>query len=133
MTMLTEAAGYLVSQAVCTKIGKDLFIEEIPESPALMTALFSYGGEPPEFTHDGPGDDRPSLQVRTRAAKNGNAAGHARALAVHTALNGLSNTALSGTRWKFVRALQSEPIFLGYDEQGRPEWSQNYAIIKDPS
>lgn len=132
MSMLTEAAARLIAQAACTAIGTDLFILEIPQSPDLMTALFQYGGDPPELHHDGAGDDRPSLQVRTRAAPGDITNGEARAKAAYIALHGFSNTSVSGTQWKLVRALGS-PVFLGNDEQGRPEWSQNFAVTKDVS
>lgn len=129
MTLLTDVAAKLIAEGACTSLGTDLFILEIPESPDLMTAIFQYAGSPPELLLDSTGDEYPGLQVRTRAAKNGYAAGEARAAAAQTALHGVSNTTLSGTAYKLIRAMGS-PMFIGNDAKSRPEWSQNFEVIK---
>jgi len=45
-------------------------------------------------------------------------------------LHGLSNTALTGTNYRIIRALQS-PSYLGQDARERHEWSVNFKIVKD--
>lgn len=132
MSMLTEIAARLVSEGVCTAVGKDLFIMHRPATPDLCTMLYQYAGSPPERTHSGPGDDHPSLQVRTRAPSGAFAAGEARAKAVQDAIQDICNETLTSTTWKQC-VPQGSPESIGVDEGHRPEWTQNFAIIKDPS
>lgn len=128
--MLTEIAAYLVSQGVCTGIGTDLFIQEVPMEPDLMTAVFQYAGDPPGLTFDGAAEDNPGLQVRTRAALGDLASGEARAKAAQTALHAVGNTTLGSTRYMLIRASGS-PMSIGNDEQNRPEWTQNFIVTKE--
>lgn len=130
MSMLTEIAAYLVAQGVCTEIGTDLVIMELPMEPDLMTAVFQYAGDPPGLTFDGPAEDNPGLQVRTRAAPGDLAAGEARAKAAQTALHGYANATLGSTRYMLIRATGS-PMSIGNDEQNRPEWTQNFIVTKE--
>lgn len=131
MSMLTEIAGYLVTAGVCTGIGTDLFILEVPQSPAVCTMIFQYAGDPPGVTFDGAAEDRPSLQVRIRADVNDLATGEARCKSAQTTLHAIANTTIGTTVYQSVQALGS-PMWLGNDEQGRPEWVQNYRIVKNP-
>lgn len=132
MSMLTEAAARLVSEGVCTAVGTDLFIQQVPATPNLCTMIFQYTGRPPERLHSGVGDDMPGLQVRTRAAAGDIGAGEARAKAAQNALETISNESLSGTTWKEC-VPQGSPAPIGEDDDHRPEWTQNFAIIKNPS
>ena len=128
--MLADIAAYLVTQGVCTGINTDLFIAQVPESPDLCVMLFEYAGMPPDTTFDGTYDTRPSLQVRVRAGRNAYGAGIAKIKAIEAALHGLSNITLSGTLYKSIMA-QASPGFIGRDTpEGRPEWTQNFNIIR---
>ena len=127
--MLSQIAAYLVAQGVCTAVNTDLFIAQVPNTPDLCVMLFEYAGSPPELTHDGVYDVKPSLQVRTRGARNAYGTGIAKAEAIEAELHGLANTTLSGTTYKLIRA-QGSPGFMGRDSEGRPEWSQNFMLIR---
>lgn len=129
--MLTDIAGYLVTQTVCTAIGTDLFILEVPQYPDLCTMVFQYAGSPAGLTFDGAAEDRLSLQVRTRGSPDGLVAAEARAKAAQTALHGVANTTISSTFYQSIQALGGY-MFIGNDEQGRPEFTQNFAVVKVP-
>lgn len=130
MTLVTDIAAYLVDQSVCTALGTDLFIMDLPDTTDLITAVFQYAGQPPGNTFDSAYDDHPGLQIRTRAAVDDLESGETRANAAYAALHGVANTSLSGTTYKLIEALGS-PGFIGYDEKGRPEWTQNFRVIKE--
>jgi hypothetical protein len=130
MSMLTEIAARLIAEGVCTAVGTDLFIMSNPSTPDLCTSIWQYAGTAPMNTFDGAWDDRPGLQVRTRAAVGDIGAGEARALAAQEALKDICNETLSGTFWLSCLPLGSFAS-IGEDDDHRPEWTQNFKVVRD--
>ena len=138
MSLLADISAYLVAQSIGTandavKEGWGISIGKMPNHKDRMIGLFEYGGYPPELTHDKSMDVMPALQVRVRGEPGsaGYTAGIAKADAILALLHGLSNTTLTSTSYKLIRANNS-PAFIGSDDRGRPEWTINFSIIKAP-
>lgn len=100
----------------------------IPGTPDRLITLTLYPGS------EGAGEDTrntwttPRLQVRTRAGKDPR---QARELdqAVHDVLHGLGPTVLEdGTEVTDCYSLQSAPMSMGQDANGRWEYSRNYQL-----
>ncbi|MCK9591878.1 MAG: minor capsid protein [Methanoregula sp.] len=127
--MMTIDIGHYLETGGIGTIETDIFLDYVPEDPDLCTILTQYAGNRPEMLLSGPGDESPGLQVRGRGARDGYEAGFARMKAVELLLSGLSNTTLTATAYKSIIPVGSIAN-LGYDEQGRPEWVQNYIVTK---
>jgi hypothetical protein len=128
MTMLTEIAGYLASAGLGT-VGVDLFIEEIPATPDLCSMLFQSAGMGQELTMAGAGDRKPALQIRVRSAENDPGAGIAKIEAIAAALHGIANTTIGSTKYRLIRSM-GDWGYIGNDDQGRPERTQNFLLVK---
>jgi hypothetical protein len=132
--MLDDIASLLVAGGVGT-LGTDIFLGYIPKDNPTTTSgaccmLFEYGGNPPELLLSDVGDEYAGLQVRTRANRDHYKDGKAFAKHVELHLHGVSNTTINGKVYKLITAQQSI-AFLDRDEQSRPEWVQNYIVMKD--
>lgn len=128
MAFLAEIAAYLQTAAVGT-VGTDIFERYQPSTPSLCITLTETTGLEPEDTHDGKTLERAGLQVLARGTRGGDAAALAKAKAAETALHGLSNTTISGTHYLLVTANHAI-AYIGRDRNGRPEWSQNFTVLK---
>jgi hypothetical protein len=124
--MTVDIGHYLETGGIGT-IETDIFLDYVPVTPNLCTILTQYAGNRPGFTLNQTLQKQPGLQVRGRAAPNQYETGFARMVSVETLLNGLTNTTINGTKYKSVFA-SAEIANLGYDEQDRPEWVQNYIV-----
>lgn len=67
------------------------------------------------------------VQIRVRGDRNGYQAARALAGAIKDELHGLRDQTINGTRYILVWA-QSDVLWLGYDENQRPEFSINFRI-----
>jgi hypothetical protein len=111
-------------------VGTNIFISYLPaDNPDLCLALFEYAGSAIELTLDSTGDENPGLQVRGRSAAGDYKSGFDLMKTAQAVLHGLSNTTLTGISYKLVRANHSI-AFMGFDEKSRPEWVQNYSVMK---
>ena len=136
MTLLAEISAYLVTNSIGTSgtasaNGWSIYLGKMTAAPDRQIGLFEYGGLPSELTHDKAMDEYPSLQIRVRAEQNGYSTGIAKAVAIRALLHGLSNTTLTSTKYKLIRAMNS-PAYIGTDDKGRPEWTINFQIVKAP-
>lgn len=126
--MTIDIGTYLETGGIGT-IETDIFLDYVPDTPHLCTILTQYAGNRPEMLLSGMGDESPGLQVRGRGAPDGYEAGFSRMKSVELLLAGLSNTTLSGTAYKLITPTGSIAN-MGYDEKGRPEWVQNFIVMK---
>lgn len=127
--MMTIDIGHYLETGGIGTIEQDIFLDYVPETPNLCTILTQYAGNAPEQLLSGPGDESPGLQVRGRAGPDEYETGFARMVSIQTLLNGLANTTINGTVYKSIIPTGSIAN-MGYDEQGRPEWVQNYIVMK---
>jgi hypothetical protein len=99
-----------------------------PESGGVdqQVTISEDGGEAPEIkANNGIGDSalsNPGALITVRAAAWDSDASFAKAAAILAALHGQLSSSLvgSGTVYFRVRTLTSEPVFAGFDDQGRP-------------
>lgn len=109
---------------------------DAPEANQLVV-ISEDGGSIPEIeASSGIGDAAmadPAVMVSVRAGAWDGDASHAKAREIYGALHGLRNVALSSgggaTKYLRIRA-QSEVIFAGYDEQGRPRHNISFRLLR---
>ena len=122
--MLTEIGAYLATQNVGT-VGTDIFLGLMPDQPDNCIALFEYAGSPPDLHWPG---EYPGLQVRVR--NKSYAAARTKIGEAMTALHGLHEQTLSGTRYLLIKA-RGSPEVLKRDNNNRVELFVNFEIIKE--
>jgi hypothetical protein len=125
-----DVAQYLDTLAVVTfdasGVSGNCFLETLPHKPDLAVMVKSTGGPAPSASNP---HNRPTLQFLVRGSSDPRPA-QALAQAIWTALHHLTETELTpgGTYVGHAWAMQSEPVSLGTDEQGRHEYSVNIAF-----
>jgi hypothetical protein len=107
--------------------GADCFLEDIAPDPADAVGIYTRTGLAPDPKH---AYDAPRLQVLVRADGTSGRAreGFERAQAIQDAVHGVRHATWGkGTvdelRVIDCKALGSQPLNLGDDDQGRPRWS----------
>ena len=88
--------------------------------------VFSEDGglEPEQPAAEGIGDNAttdPAVLVYVRGGPWDGDSASTKALAIFDALHGQRNAAIGASTYIRVQARTSEPVFLGFDERGRPE------------
>ena len=124
MPLLTEIGAYLATKSIGT-VGTDIFLGLMPDQPDNCIALFEYAGSPPDLHWAG---EYPGLQVRVRDKSY--AAARTKIGEAMTALHGLHETVLGGTRYLLVKA-RGSPEVLKRDANNRVELFVNFEIIKE--
>jgi len=122
--VLTEIGAYLATKSIGT-VGTDIFLGLMPDEPDNCIALFEYAGSPPDLHWNG---EYPGLQVRVR--NKSYAAARTKIGEAMTALHGLHETVLGGTRYLLVKA-RGSPEVLKRDANNRVELFVNFEIIKE--
>ena len=122
--MLSDISTYLKNQGVGTP-GTDMFLGLMPDQPDNCIALFEYAGSPPDLHWNG---EYPGLQVRVR--NKSYAAARTKIGGAMTALHGLHETVLGGTRYLLVKA-RGSPEVLKRDANNRIELFVNFEIMKE--
>lgn len=122
--MLREIGAYLATKSIGT-VGTDIFLGLMPDQPDNCIALFEYAGSPPDLHWNG---EYPGLQVRVR--NKSYAAARTKIGEAMTALHGLHEQTLSGTRYLLVKA-RGSPEVLKRDNSNRVELFVNFEIIKE--
>ena len=122
--MLREIGAYLATKSIGT-VGTDIFLGLMPDQPDNCIALFEYAGSPPDLHWNG---EYPGLQVRVR--NKSYAAARTKIGEAMTALHGLHEQTLSGTRYLLIKA-RGGPEVLKRDNSNRVELFVNFEIIKE--
>ena len=122
--MLREIGAYLATKSIGT-VGTDIFLGLMPDQPDNCIALFEYAGSPPDLHWNG---EYPGLQVRVR--NKSYAAARTKIGEAMTALHGLHEQTLSGTRYLLIKA-RGSPEVLKRDNSNRVELFVNFEIIKE--
>lgn len=125
MTAESDIAAYLATGGFGT-VGTSIFVNTIPPTPDNCISVSGYAGGPPERTHDTSGNDNPSVQVRVRNTSAGTARTNVEQ--VYNYLDGVSNTTIGSTFYLGISAINSGPIPMGKDENGRTEFTWNFAV-----
>ena len=94
------------------------------------------GGGGPEMPADqGIGDEAqgdPAVQVRARGSTAWNAdATAATVQEIIDAIHGKLAVTVNGTRYHRIRAQTQEPVFAGYDDDGRPSHTASFLMLRD--
>lgn len=129
MALLDGIAQYLANQGHGTytpdAAGGSIFLEKMPQAPDVATAIYAYGGGEADTKL---GYDEPSVQIRTRAGPDPRVS-RAAARSILEKLHGVGRLTLpDGTVVIDMIAIQSEPIGLGPDENGRHEHTINLRV-----
>ncbi len=104
--------------------GGDIYLTLMPPTPDTVLVLALYAGDESGLEDD---YDEPRLQVRARGPDTDARVAEQKAQAVYDRLHGLGSQLLPGGTWlQLVVGLQSGPIFIGQDANGRPEYTVNF-------
>ena len=131
VALTVQLAHYLHDQAVGTfdetGVTGDIFVECLPETPDQAIAVYATGGP------GGDGKlpyDNPTIQVIVRGNQDPRAPG-ALAQTIYDLLHGFRNSTFmtSGAWIVGCRGIQSAPVHIGRDENGRHEYSLNFQLI----
>lgn len=105
------------------------------EDSDQLVVLTEDGGPPPEMTAaSGLGETAETdagIQVRVRAEPGDSDASFSRAKAIYDDLHGLKGVTLGSTDYHRVAALSPEPVFMGFDDEGRPEHTISFRLLAD--
>ncbi|MBX6361283.1 MAG: hypothetical protein IRZ03_14525 [Acidobacterium ailaaui] len=96
-----------------------------PDECAVVTLT---GG----FPVDELGKRQPSFQIRVRAKKYDDATAEAKAYEIFDSLTNLENVTIGDDSIVIIRPLNSNPMFLGTDDNGRPIYSMNFSCAVRP-
>lgn len=130
MALLDEIATKLISAGVAVTGSTASWVVKrgwASPSPDRVFILTETGG----FANDGHESaliDRPTFQLRVRGPRGGYSTARTKIAAARTALE-VGNTTLSGRRYVHIVA-QSEPSFMGFDENQRPELVVNFTALR---
>lgn len=83
---------------------------------------------------DGMGDEAwgdAGVQVFVRGPEHDGDASYSKAEAIRTALHGLAPVTMNGTLYYRVQAMTPEPVFIGFDDKGRPQHTIAFRLAKD--
>lgn len=128
--LAVEVAQYLAAQIAglsfsLTETTGNIFIDSMPATPDEAVAVKSFGG--PEASTKA-GYAEPQIQVITRGTQDPRT-GSDRADEIYAALHGLRHTTLpGGTVVIRCAGIQSAPVSLGEDQNGRHEFSLNFQL-----
>jgi hypothetical protein len=125
MTAESDIANYLATGGFGT-VGTTIFLNTMPATPDACIAVSVYAGGPVERTHDSSGNDNPSVQIRVRNASAGTA--RTKVEQIYNYLDGVSNTTIGSTFYLGIFAINSGAIPMGKDENGRQEYTWNFAV-----
>lgn len=111
--------------------GTTLHVSREPSSPDQVVTVFDTGGFPPEVLigTDSRGMEKPTIQIRVRGNKKAYNLTYDLAEDIKDALHTLTNTTINGTKYVAIW-LESDILFLGYDENDRPIFTLNFLLYR---
>lgn len=127
MTAEADIAAYLATGGFGT-VATNIFVNDMPATPDNCIAVSIYAGISPERTHDTSGNDRPSIQIRVRNTSAGTA--RTKVEQIYNYLDGITNTTIGSTFFLGIDAINSGPVPMGKDGNGRTEYAWNFQTIK---
>lgn len=134
MSAVVDLQSYLASQGyVDGSSGWTSYRNALRDVPDKIVVFTEDGGPAPEMVAaSGIGSDASQwedVQIRTRGEPGEIDVARSKARAIATALHALTATALGSSTYEAVRALTSAPVFIGSDENDRPEFTQSFRLM----
>ena len=136
MSIITEVMQYLANKGIvqysATGGDNNVFMGRLPAEPSSAIAINPSGGYNASIKHD---YDLPTLQILIRGTQDPRV-GYEKALQIYDALHGFGGDRfIVGGHWVVkCEGIQSEPVYIGQDENGRHMYTLNFALeIKRPS
>lgn len=137
MSTALEIVTKIVAEGHASAFGTDIFIDQMPQSPDSMIAVYNSGG-PAGTLGFGSSEllvDRPTIQIRVRGTPEDSRTPHLLALAIHDMLGRLQAVTLNDgiSEQSFYHSLTpvQEPFIFDRDESKRVIYLFNLAIEKD--
>lgn len=122
MTLLEELSQLLEDLDLGTYPG-NIFLTKMPSTPDSCLVVSRYGGRESSLADD---YDEPSIQIRVRGPATDVRVAEQLAERVYDALHGLGSRTLAGGTWlQLMVGIQSGPIPIGQDSNGRTEYTVN--------
>jgi len=131
VALLDDLGAHLQTQGVGT-LATDLFVGDMPPSPAAAGTVYETPGSPPLDVGGVAGDpavQRPRVQVVCRAVTY--QAARSKARDAYDALHAVANQNVNGVYYERVAALQ-EPFLLRRDESERVLVAFNCEVWRSP-
>jgi len=122
-----DIAAYLATKGYGT-VGSTIFVNFLPPTPDNCIIVSGYAGGAPMRTHDTSGNEAPSVQIRVRNTSTATA--RSKIQQIYNTLDGITNTTLSSTFYLGIESINSGPIPMGKDENGRQEYSWNFSCLR---
>jgi len=136
MSAVQDVYDYLLDYGIAGGVtGWDLVRRRLTDTPVgdQVVVISEDGGPPPEIpSASGLGDSAMKdvgVQVMVRAAAWDGDASAQKAEEVYNALHGQRAVLLGSTEYMRVAARTGEPIFIGFDEQGRPRHTISFLML----
>ena len=136
MGVVSDVQTYLESQnLIGGSTGWDSVRRRMHDNQDQVVAISEDGGPAPEQpASSGVGSAAlgdPGVQVMVRGTRWNSDATYDKAEAIRADLHGQRDTTLDATTYYRVRSMTPEPIFLGFDENGRPMHSIAFRLMRD--
>lgn len=136
MSAVTDVRAYLVAQSLVEGVtGWPCVLRRVLDDSDQLVVITEDGGPAPEFpAASGIGSqaiEDIGVQVYVRADKWDGNSGAAKAQAILDALHGLKYATVGTRQYIRVKALTPEPIFLGFDDTGRPEHTVAFRLLRN--
>ncbi|MFA7019607.1 MAG: minor capsid protein [Sphaerochaetaceae bacterium] len=136
MSVITDIIQYLSKQGIVqyspTGGDNNIFMGRLPAEPSSAIAINPSGGYGASIKHD---YDSPTIQILVRGTGDPRV-GYDKALQIYDALHGFGGGSfVEGGYWIVkCEGIQSEPVYLGEDDNGRHMYTLNFALeVKRPS
>lgn len=137
-TAIDDLYTYIVAQGLAGNVSWDCGKRRLTDDSRVkdqVVVLTEDGGFTSEMSApSGIGDAAlkdPAVLITVRAGKWDGNTGRAKANDIFSDLHGKRNALIGATTYLRVRAQTPEPIFAGFDEQGRPLHTISFLMMTD--
>ena len=133
MSAAADVQAYLDAQGITGGAWPSV-LRRTHDGSNQLVVLTEDGGAPPETSAAaGIGSSAlgsPRVQVRVRGAPWDGNGSEAKAAEILEKLRGRQALTMGGTLYMLVAALTFEPVFMGYDDNGRPEHTVSFDLTR---
>ena len=135
MGLVDDVYARLESEAIAgSSTDWSLFRRRLNDSAQQQVVLTEDGGfEPETWSAEGIGDsalEEPAIQVRVRGNPWDRDGAYAKAMEVMRSLHSILRETVGETIYLRIKAQTSEPVFIGFDEKGRPGFTQSFRAVR---
>lgn len=129
-----ESEGLAGSSSDWPLVRRRVFDSPQTQNQRLVVLTEDGGFEPETPAPSGSMGDaalsEPAFQVRIRGEAWDSDSAHDKAMDIMGALHGLLNQTIGGQIYLRVKAQTAEPVFIGFDEKNRPEFTQSFRAVR---